>query len=116
MNTIKIASVINVQPGGDGTRLKDPMNIFLQDFEPGQGRVVVECVGDAWAAYFNAMGKDRKIIDFLAELGEDYLAQKLDPSDGVTTKRERYRLADIANDIIKTARAIKAEQKDLGEA
>jgi hypothetical protein len=54
----------------------DPVTALFQDFGPGQGRVIVECYGDAWSAYFGAMG-DHDIQGFVRTAGADYLANKL---------------------------------------
>lgn len=54
----------------------DPINIFLEDFNHGQGRLTIECFGQAWSDYWPAMGTD--IVDFVVNASsDDYLANKL---------------------------------------
>ena len=54
----------------------DPITIFFQDFEPGKGRMVMECYGQAWAAYWGAMS-GQTIREFVRTSGADYIANKL---------------------------------------
>lgn len=60
----------------------DPVQIILQPRCPGQTHVIVECFGEAWAAFFRH-GQEVCILNFLAQLDQDYLAGKF------TTDRER---------------------------
>lgn len=57
----------------------DAINVFMEDFKPGQGRITIECLGDAWSNFWGAMG-DSDIRGFFVSAGEDYLAGKLAPS------------------------------------
>lgn len=52
----------------------DPIRVILQDIAPGRGRVIVECFGKAWAAYWGAMGDGVTLIDFLLKADADYIA------------------------------------------
>lgn len=54
----------------------DPINIFLEDYKLGQGKLTVECYGDAWSHYWGAMG-ERNLIDFLKDANSDYITGKL---------------------------------------
>jgi len=51
----------------------DPILVILQDIQPGKGRLIVECYGDAWSGYWNAIG-DRNIAQFIASCEADYIA------------------------------------------
>lgn len=64
---------VHVVPAVDSL---DAITVFFQDFEEGRGRVVVECYGLAWAAYFGAMGA-YTIRAFVTKAGTDYLVNKL---------------------------------------
>jgi hypothetical protein len=55
---------------------QDTINVYLEDFGPGQGRIVIEQFGDAWSYYWGAMGK-RTMLQFFEECDDDYLIQKL---------------------------------------
>ena len=54
----------------------DPVSVFLEDFGVGQGRVTIECFGDAWSYYWGAMG-DSNLIEFLKDANADYISNKL---------------------------------------
>ena len=51
----------------------DPIGVQLHDFERGKGRLVVECYGQAWAAYWLGMGGMR-LREFIASADADYIA------------------------------------------
>jgi hypothetical protein len=56
----------------------DPITVFFQDFELGKGRVVFECYGQAWAAYWGAMG-EKTVREFVKSTSVDYLENKFSP-------------------------------------
>jgi hypothetical protein len=55
----------------------DPVTVYFQDFGQARGRVVLECYGSAWSAYFGAMGGDSTIRSFFLSSDTDYLVCKL---------------------------------------
>ena len=57
----------------------DPITVILEDFNPGQGKITIECFGKAWTSYWNAMGKDNTIDKFFCDCDNDYLAKNLAP-------------------------------------
>lgn len=68
----------------------DPILVIFQDLKPGQGRVIIQCYGQAWTGYWCAMG-DRLVRDFVTQVDVDYLACKLVPFGTKVTKRaEEY--------------------------
>lgn len=68
-----------------------PINVVLQDFAPGQGRLILEIDGDAWSHYWGAM-TGRSLREFVAGCSSaDYLVGKL-LSGRRATKAERARL------------------------
>lgn len=58
----------------------DPISVFLEDFKPGQGKLTVECFGDAWSHYWGGMG-ERDFVGFLTTANADYIAGKLFPCE-----------------------------------
>jgi len=78
----------------DGNPTLDAITVFFQDFNPGQGRVVVECFGEAWTAYFDAMGGNT-IRQFVSTAGVDYLTNKLSrPKQTKTTEKYLRRIVE----------------------
>lgn len=55
----------------------DTINLYIENFGPGQGRIVVECFGQAWSHYWSHMGEDMTIETFLPTCEPDYVARKL---------------------------------------
>ncbi len=51
----------------------DPIGIFIEDIEPGKGKIVVETGGDSWTAYWGAMGRDKTVAQFVCSTSADYL-------------------------------------------
>lgn len=60
----------------------DPIGVVFEDFSAGQGKVTIECFGEAWSHYWGAMG-DSDVMSFFRTCGNDYLTNKLIP--GTTT-------------------------------
>ncbi len=54
----------------------DYVCVILQDFDDGQGNIIITCFGEAWTAYWGAMGK-RTIREFILSADEYYLAKSL---------------------------------------
>lgn len=54
----------------------DPIKVFYEDFEIGQGQITIICYGEAWTAYWGAIG-ERSIIEFVLSCDEHYLAKNL---------------------------------------
>ena len=61
------------------TELKnlDLVNVFLEDYEHGKGKITIECYGKAWSAYWGGMG-DRTISKFFCSANNGYIIGKLD--------------------------------------
>jgi len=54
----------------------DQITVVLQDIGPSKGRLIVECFGEAWAAYWGGMG-NATIAEFVRDCGPDYITCKL---------------------------------------
>lgn len=65
----------------------DPITVILQDDGPGRGRIIIECWGKAWSAYWGAMGT-RTLKEFVLSCDRAYIETKLSP--------ERLKKADAA--------------------
>jgi hypothetical protein len=72
----------------------DPVFVVLHDAGAGCGRLVIECYGRAWSAWWGAMG-DRRLRQFITDCGADYLVARLAPGDRRLTKREESYLTRI---------------------
>ncbi|WP_257292967.1 hypothetical protein [Endozoicomonas sp. ONNA1] len=54
----------------------DPVTVILEDIGPRQGKINIECYGQAWSSYWGGMG-DRTIAEFFCSCDEHYLAKNL---------------------------------------
>jgi len=50
----------------------DPVTVYLEDYELGKGRITIECYGESWTTYFNAMGKNTLSV-FIPGCDKHYL-------------------------------------------
>lgn len=62
-----------------GVENLDPITVFLEDHEPGRGSITIRCHAKSWAASWGAMGKDRKVAQFVRSCGADYLIGAMVP-------------------------------------
>ena len=53
-----------------GAPALDPIRVLLQDTQPGAGRLIIECYGRAWSAYWGAIGRET-IAGFVAGCSRD---------------------------------------------
>ncbi|NDI85095.1 hypothetical protein [Undibacterium crateris] len=61
----------------------DPIDVMLEDTEPGKGRIVICCYTKAWTASWGCMG-ERTIAQFFCSFDEHYLAKNLDTEISAT--------------------------------
>ncbi|MCW2066888.1 UNVERIFIED_ORG: Lar family restriction alleviation protein [Stenotrophomonas maltophilia] len=88
----------------------DPINVFVQDYELGRGRIVVICYGQAWCGFWGAMG-DRTVMQFVAACDADYVAgNMLSGRHEHVKKHERVYVERIATEVIAEFRAMIASQ------
>lgn len=56
-----------------GSHSLDPIDIIVEDFEPGKGRITIRCWGSAWTSFWGAMGRF-STEEFFLSCDEHYLA------------------------------------------
>ena len=78
----------------------DPLTVFFEDFDPGQGQVTIVCWGRAWSHYWNAMGPECTAESFFLKASPDYLVGKLMLERGLILKRHEARETRWLRDII----------------
>lgn len=81
----------------------DPITVVTQDIAFGHGRIIVECYGAAWSAYWGAISAPRampNVREFVASISADYLVDKLWPTTQRRTKRCEQYLHRIAEAVI----------------
>lgn len=86
----------------------DPINVFVQNYALGRGRIVVTCYGQAWCGFWGAMG-NRTVMQFVAACDADYVAgNMLSGRQGHVKKNERTYVGRIATEVIAEFRALLA--------
>jgi hypothetical protein len=90
----------------------DPISVFIQDQAAGRGRIVVTCYGNAWQAFWGAMG-DRTVMEFVAQCDADYVAgNMISGRQTRMTKAERAYTERIATEVIAEFRSLRDGQRD----
>ena len=54
----------------------DPVTVYVTNYTPGQGKIVIECYGSAWAYFWGGMGENN-LQEFFIESSNDYILGKL---------------------------------------
>lgn len=54
----------------------DPVSIYLDNPEPGRGKITIECFGKSWSSFWPAMG-GRRVEEFFVTCDDEYLAGNL---------------------------------------
>lgn len=80
----------------------DPITVILENYEPGKGKIIIECYGQSWSSYWGGMSGD-PVEDFFCRCDEHYLAGNLAP--GLRSELDDLEgLVDHARDDICTRR------------
>jgi hypothetical protein len=58
----------------------DPVTVYTENYEPGKGKITIECYGQTWSSYWGAMSGDT-VEEFFCRCDEHYLANKLSAID-----------------------------------
>jgi len=61
-----------------GLERMDSLNVFIEDFHLGAGRITIEQCGDSWSYYWSHMGEQR-LTGFILSCDHDYIMNKLSP-------------------------------------
>lgn len=74
----------------------DPVHVYVEDYEPGRGRITIACYGKAWAfvAFWGAMS-GRSIIEFFTDCDAGYLFGRLVSGKRLRKSDEVYLLRII---------------------
>lgn len=92
----------------------DTITVILENFEPGKGKIIIECWGKSWSSYWGGMSGD-PVEDFFCRCDQHYLAGNLSP--GLDSEIEDIDgLADHARaDICRRRRELELEEGEARE-
>ncbi|MFT6549977.1 MAG: hypothetical protein ACJA1I_000003 [Zhongshania marina] len=54
----------------------DPVTVYVTNYEPGRGKIVIECYGEAWTAFWGGMS-GQSIQKFITDSHNDYVINKM---------------------------------------
>lgn len=54
----------------------DPITVYTENFEPGKGKIIIECFGKSWSSYWPAMGR-KTIEQFFISINNGYAINNL---------------------------------------
>ena len=93
----------------------DPITVYVENYEPGRGRMVVTCYASAWTAFWGAMGVGSTLEEFVASCSPDYVADNM--VWGTDAKKPARQYADkVAAAVVAFFRAQReaAQEADRG--
>lgn len=66
----------------------DPIRVITEDYEPGQGRIIITCYSKAWVGYWGGMS-GRSIKEFFIDCDAGYLIGNLTAGLSQLKSREK---------------------------
>lgn len=110
MNVVVSQAVKVSLPGSDDL---DPISVYLENFGDSRGKIIIECWGRAWSAYWPAMS-GRSVEQFFVDAGVPYLIGYLDADaepDEVNPDPEEVQAALCREVVVRRrARQLEAEE------
>lgn len=69
----------------------DPIRVYIEDYEPGKGRITISCYDAAWVGYWGGMS-GRSISKFFIDCDAGYLSGNLSSASSLrrTKNTEAY--------------------------
>jgi len=53
----------------------DPVDVILEDFSEGNGRIIISCYGESWSYHWGSMGST--VSEFFCSTNNQYLVSKM---------------------------------------
>lgn len=75
-----------------GLERLDPVTVYVTNYEPGKGKIVIECYGKAWSCFWGGMS-GRNLQAFVLTCNNDYILGKMVEE---TTQRDFDKINEIA--------------------
>lgn len=91
--------ILTIEPGPlcftiTEAKALDPVTVFIRDTGPSAGSMTIICYGEAWTAYWGAMG-GRTVLEFVRTCDADYIANKM-RRDGAKKAENNYLLRIVS--------------------
>lgn len=92
----------------------DPIAVYLEDFGPGQGKIIITCYDQSWTSYWGGMG-DRTISAFVKSCDNHYLAKNLSRIPVEINDYDALK-QDMFKKIIEKRKALELDESDARSA
>jgi hypothetical protein len=79
----------------------DPVRVYIENYEPGKGRITISCYDAAWVGYWGAMSGDT-IEEFFKRNSADYLAGNMGSASTLSRSKQSFQY------LIRVIEAVKA--------
>lgn len=73
----------------------DPVSVIVENYNPGQGKIIIECYGATWSSYWGSMS-NMTVEKFFSVSPTDYLVEKLAPTLDSMVPDDGNALVDVA--------------------
>ncbi len=90
----------------------DPVTVYIDDIEPGKGKITIECYGKSWSTCWGGMS-GQTIAEFLASSGVDYVANCLWDHSQPQTELNYYGMQKIVREKVLDSRRDGCMDKDF---
>ena len=85
----------------------DPIRVYLEDYDPGKGRITISCYDAAWVGYWGAMGS-RTIAQFFIDNDAEYLSGNLGCASTLSSR------APARKYLVRVVEAVQQALKEAG--
>ena len=82
----------------------DPIHLFWQDLGESKGRLIVECYGRAWSAFWGSMG-GKSLYEFVKGIDAGYLSGCLAPQGMKASIKDQAYILRISKSVIEAVRS-----------
>jgi len=89
----------------------DPVDVILEDFSHGNGRIILICAGQSWSYHWNSMGCDLR--EFFCTTSNDYLLEKLLSNRSDTNLSYLDRIVTAVKVALETMKAVDIARNPL---
>lgn len=109
---MKLQVSTNIKLGLTDLDRLDPVTVYLENFEPGRGKITITCFRKSWSAGWPTMG-GRRVEDFFVSCDDEYLAGNLSScrSHVIITDQEELAMY-LRGEILKQRRCGELEKDD----
>lgn len=107
----KPATMLVIDGMGEPPHRLDPIRVITENFQPGQGRIIIVCWDAAWVGYWGAMS-GKTVENFFIGCDAEYLADNLGCARSLSqSKSNRAYLIRVIQAVQDALRELKASKQ-----